>query len=595
MASANHQGQPGAGRNQLSTVLLDPKKPAEVRAKVLLDVLHSNEEPNLQQAVVTDLLRQVAARDPETQVLQMMEHYEQALAELEHGPVRPATFLAEAPDGPPSPLPRAHVVTPDGQERFPAIHGRVPVRDLRPGMTVYLDSRGAVLLSATTTVPRVGQEGTFLRQVRDTTLVEAVLQNERLMLYAAAPVLDAIAAGKLKNGDRVLLCPRRQVAFGVVPPEHDYEFRFVDRSRVPEVEIERDIGRPHWILDHMLRRLRILLFRPDLLQRFDLRPRFSALLTGPSGCGKTLTICAFLSVFQKLLAKHTGRKDLGSRVVRVKVAELLSEWLGKTDKNIEELFNDIQAIAATEVETTRGNRVQLPVVVILEEVEGLARRRGGNDAAVYDRILTTLLQRLDGPTDDLGKLPLFVLSTSNRPDLIDSAMARRLGVQARFTRLDREGLAAVLDKKLKPHYPYAPVAGIAAGEVRGKIIEQVTTWLFGKGEGAETMVEIALRDGRKVMKRRRDFLTGSVVDQAIARAIDQAVSTAAENGALDAGLTAEVVIEALRQHIDSLADTVTADNAADYLDLPENAEIETLRRLRSSKGQLPFYLTDLTN
>src|SRR5262249_6191595 len=154
--------------------------------------------------------------------------------------------------------------------------------------------------------------------------------------------------------------------------------------------------------------------------------------------------------------ERTGRQDLGSRVVRVKVAELLSEWLGKTDKNIEELFNDIQTVAAADVETTKGELVRLPVVVILEEVEGLARRRGGKDAGVYDGALTTLLQRLAGPMDELGKLPLFVLSTPNRPDLIDSAMARRLGVQARFTRLDREGLAAVLDKKLRPNYPYAP-------------------------------------------------------------------------------------------------------------------------------------------
>src|SRR5205814_1783705 len=191
----------------------------------------------------------------------------------------------------------------------------------------------------------------------------------------------------------------------------------------------------------------------------DLRPRFAALLTGPSGCGKTLTLRAFLREFDRMLVERTGRSDLGSRVIRVKFAELLSEWLGRSDKNIEELFSDVQAIASKEIETTKGERLRLPVVVILEEVEGIARRRGEHEAGVYDRILATLLQRLDDPTDDLGKLPLLLISTSNRPDLIDSAMCRRLGVQARFTRLDRDGLAAVLDKKLKPEYPYAPGAG----------------------------------------------------------------------------------------------------------------------------------------
>src|SRR5207249_7485357 len=140
---------------------------------------------------------------------------------------------------------------------------------------------------------------------------------------------------------------------------------------------------------------------------------------------------------------RTGRDDLGSRVVRVKVAELLSEWLGRSDKNIEELFDDIHAIAGAEVKSAKGERLRLPVVVILEEIEGLARQRGRQDT-VYDRILTTLLQRLDDPTKDLTNLPLILLSTTNRPDLIDSAMQRRLGIHARFTRLDKEGLAAVL-------------------------------------------------------------------------------------------------------------------------------------------------------
>src|SRR5262249_59324878 len=102
MTVANAPGQAGGSQQHLSSGLLDPKKPAEVRAKVLLDVLHSNEEPNLQQAVLTALFQKVG-RDPEDAVIQLMERYEQVLHELEQGPVRPATFIAEAPGGPPAP------------------------------------------------------------------------------------------------------------------------------------------------------------------------------------------------------------------------------------------------------------------------------------------------------------------------------------------------------------------------------------------------------------------------------------------------------------------------------------------------------------
>jgi SpoVK/Ycf46/Vps4 family AAA+-type ATPase len=228
-------------------------------------------------------------------------------------------------------------------------------------------------------------------------------------------------------------------------------------------------------------------------------------------------------------------------------------------------------------------------------VEGIARRRGEHEAGVYDRILATLLQRLDDPTDELGKLPLLLISTSNRPDLIDSAMCRRLGLQARFTRLDREAFAAVLDKKLKSNYPYAPVADWTAAQVRGDIISEAASWLYGPGASNAGMVEIVLADGRELLKRRRDFLTGGIVEQAVAAAIDQAVFAAEAAAPAESGLTASGIIEALRQEIDALADNLTPDNAADYLDLPENARVSSLRRLRGPTSQLPFLLNDLDN
>jgi SpoVK/Ycf46/Vps4 family AAA+-type ATPase len=362
---------------------------------------------------------------------------------------------------------------------------------------------------------------------------------------------------------------------------------------VPDVVAERDIGNPHPILEHMIQRLRVFLHRPDLLSRFDVRSRFSVLFTGPSGCGKTLTIRAFLRAFDVALVERTGRQDLGSRVLRVRVADLLSEWLGRSDKNIEELFDDVRTVAGTPVETAAGERLLLPVVVLLEEVEGLARRRGEPGAATYDRILTTLLQRLDDPTDDLGRLPLLLISTSNRPDLIDAAMCRRLGLQARFPRPDREGLAAILDKKLKPTYAYTPAAGHPPEKARADLIEQVGAWLFGPGPGSTPQVEIVLDDGRELLKRRRDFLTGAVVEQAVAAAIDRAVFAADDDA--QPGLTARAVIDAFREQMDALADNLTPDNAADYLDLPENTRVSSLRRLRSPTGPLPLLLNDLDN
>ncbi len=575
-----------AGRHRLSELCLDPARPPEIRARMLLDVLLQTADPAMQEAVLTDLLRQTTPTK-EAEALRLIECYEQALSELQNGPVRPATFLGPAPGNLPSPGNRLHVVTPDGQERYPLVHNRVQVAGLLPGETVYLDGKGNVLLGSTGQLPRTGQEGTFLRHVEGEGLLEVHLQNDRIVVHAAAPVREALAKGELRAGDRLLVCPRRQVAFAVVPPPADYHHRFIDRTKTPEIVAGRDIGNPHWILDHLVRRLRIFLNRPDLLERFDLRPRCSVLLTGPSGCGKTLTIRAFLSEFDRLLRERTGRDDLGSRVVRVKVAELLSEWLGRSDKNIEELFDDIHAIAGQPVETAKGEKLRLPVVVILEEIEGLARQRGRHDT-VYDRILTTFLQRLDDPTQDLANLPVILLSTTNRPDLIDAAMQRRLGVHARFTRLDKEGFAAVLTTKLRPRYPFAD------GLTRKQVVERVVRWLYGPAGDADGVVALTLDDGRELVKRRRDFLTGGLVEQAVASAIDRLVALA-EEATEEVGLSSEALLDAHKHVVDSVVGQLTPENAGDYLDLPENHRVTGVRRLSGVHTLLTSASEDLLN
>ena len=576
----------GNDQNNLINLMLDPKKTPEVRAKMLADVLHANNQPVFHQALLTALFHKIASDVPAAEVVQLKELLQQTLADLENGPVRPGTFIGMVGNGLPGPKPKVHVTTPDGNERFPLLHPNIKPEDLVAGMTVFLDPKGSIVLGVDDSLPTVGQEGTFLRRLDDG-VVEASIRDERLMLYGSKSVQDSVEAGELKKGDRLLLCPRRQFAFKLVPVEKDRRHRFLDRSSMPDVIASRDIGKPHWVLGYMIQRTRILLFRPDLLERFDLRPRFSVLMTGPTGCGKTLTIKAFLREFDRLMVERTGRHDIGSRVIRVKVSELLSEWLGRSDKNIEELFDDIQSIASIPVETANGEEMLLPVVVILEEVEGIARRRGEQEAGVYDRIIGTLLQRLDDTTADLGKLPLILITTSNRPDLIDSAMWRRLaGVRAIYRRLDREGLAAVLGKKLKPHYPYVSRNGYSADQLRRKVIDQVVGFLFSPNGQDNGLVEITFRDGKKSVKHRRDFLTGSIVEQAVANAIDQTVFAAEEDACPEVGLTAPGIIEAMQRHIDGLADNLTAHNVNDYLDLPENVQVASLRRLRNPTGTL---------
>jgi Cdc6-like AAA superfamily ATPase len=438
-----------------------------------------------------------------------------------------------------------------------------------------------MVLGLTRSLPEVGLEAHFLRRLPDSKKVEVTLRDDRLVLHASKEILGAEESGTMKRGAPLLISPTREFAFRCLPTQEDKRYRYVDTEKIPDIEISRDIGKPHWVLGWLIRRMRILLDRPDILERFDLRPRFSVMMTGPTGVGKTLHIKAFLCEFRRMLEKRTGLTDLGSRVIRIKTSDLLSEFLGRSDKQIDELFDDIYQLASEKVESAQGELLVLPIVVVLEEVEALGRRRGAHDGAVYDRIIGTILQRLDDPTDDLGRLPIMLISTSNRPDLADPAILRRLGfLRANFTRLESEDLAAILSKKLKENYLYNPQDGLNEDQIRPHLIDRVVSWFFNSNGSNPGIVEVVLRDGSRIVKHRRDFLSGALVEQAVSNSIDQMAFSMEESGDdRDIGFTAESLIESFRRQVDSLAESLTAWNAADHLDLPEHSLVASVNRL----------------
>jgi ATP-dependent 26S proteasome regulatory subunit len=574
-------------QEQLLNVVFDKSKPVEMRAHVLLDSCLTGVVDH-QKTIhfLARLLEQAEQDNDSIEAKQKKKEFEEKVKELEMGTARPATFIEMAVGTLPGSERRVQVITPDGQERYPLLNDTIKPEALFCGMTVFMDEKGVMVTGFSRMKPKVGEEAVFLRSIPETRVIEVSYRDEKMVLYAHQCLHDALEQGKLERGDPVLFCPRRHFAFERIEPENNRELRYIDRSQMPTVIATRDIGDPHPILGYLVRRTHVMLFREDLLNRYELRPRCCVLMTGRSGTGKTLTIRAFLHEFRCMLAERTGRTDIGTRVIRLKMSELLSKWFGESDKNIDALMDDIHALGSEEVETADGRRIRLPLVVILEEAEGIARRRGEYDGSVYDRVIGTLLQRLDDPTHDLAGLPIITIATTNRPDMFDAAMWRRLaGVRAHFERLTRAGTAAVLDKKLKDHFPYATDNGATPEEVRDRIIDQIVSTLFSPNGDDGGLVEITLRDGKKELRYARDFLTGATVEQAVSNAIDRAVFASTDEGTL-VGLSARSLLDSLHDVVGGLADNLTAHNVYDYLDLPEYPSVAGLRRLEASNGNL---------
>lgn len=134
---------------------------------------------------------------------------------------------------------------------------------------------------------------------------------------------------------------------------------------------------------------------PDTFARLGIQPPRGVLLYGPPGCGKTFLVKAVAG---------TGRAN----VLSVKGAELLSKWVGESERAVRELF--------------RRAREAAPTLVFLDEVDALAPIRGqATDGGTTDRVVAALLTELDG-VEALRNV--VVIGATNRPDLVDPALLR---------------------------------------------------------------------------------------------------------------------------------------------------------------------------
>ncbi len=134
---------------------------------------------------------------------------------------------------------------------------------------------------------------------------------------------------------------------------------------------------------------------PDTFARLGVAPPRGLLLYGPPGCGKTFLVKAIAGSGQ-------------ANVLSVKGAELLSKWVGESERAVRELF--------------RRARESAPAIVFLDEVDALAPVRGqSTDGGTTDRVVASLLTELDG-VESLRDV--VVIGATNRPDLVDPAMLR---------------------------------------------------------------------------------------------------------------------------------------------------------------------------
>jgi transitional endoplasmic reticulum ATPase len=164
---------------------------------------------------------------------------------------------------------------------------------------------------------------------------------------------------------------------------------------VPNVRWE-DVGGLAEVKERLVEAVEWPLQHPDLFTQAGIRPPKGIMLSGSPGCGKTL--------LAKAVASETK-----VNFIAVKGPELLSKYVGESEKAVREVF--------------RKARQAAPCIVFFDEIDALVPGRGigGSDSHVAERVLSQFLAELDGVEELKGVL---VLGATNRLDLLDPAALR---------------------------------------------------------------------------------------------------------------------------------------------------------------------------
>ena len=163
---------------------------------------------------------------------------------------------------------------------------------------------------------------------------------------------------------------------------------------VPNVKWE-SIGGLEEVKQELIEAVEWPLKYPDSFKRLGVKPPKGILLYGAPGTGKTL------------LAKAVANESQANFIL-VKGPELLSKWVGESEKAVREVFKKARQVS--------------PCIIFFDELDSLVPERGANsDSHVSERVVNQMLTEIDGLEE---MHDVVIIAATNRPDIVDTALLR---------------------------------------------------------------------------------------------------------------------------------------------------------------------------
>ena len=387
--------------------------------------------------------------------------------------------------------------------------------------------------------------------------------EERVVMLA-----DSLRDLPIKAGDSLLLESRSGWVYEKIPKSEVEELVL---EEVPDIDYSA-IGGLMAQIEQIRDAVELPFLHKELFKEHQLRPPKGVLLYGPPGCGKTLIAKAVANSLAKKVAEVTGKPEGRSFFLNIKGPELLNKYVGETERHIRLIFQRAREKAS------EGT----PVIVFFDEMDSIFRTRGsGVSSDVETTIVPQLLSEIDGVE---GLENVIVIGASNREDMIDPAILRpgRLDVKIKIERPDAEAARDIFGKYIRTDLPLhdedlAEHGGSREATVSA-MIQRVVERIYTEAE-ENRFLEVTYANGDKEVLYFKDFNSGAMIENIVARAKKMAIKDFLETGGKGLRL----------QHLMSAC----IDEFKENEDLPNTTNPDDWARISGKKGERIVYIRTL--